>query len=113
SSQVALAFGLGVRINAGKDAAAVIEGRFLQVPESQIQALEARANVSIALGSPRTGQFTAGTLGPAASYLVPLSGPLRALSPFVGARCRRGTQEPAGGVGLEVYVARLSVVGRW
>ncbi len=78
SSQVALTFGLGVRINAGKDAAAVIEGRFLEVPQSEIQALEARANVSIALGSPRTGQFTAGTLGPAASYLVPLSGPLRA-----------------------------------
>src|SRR2546428_11389296 len=111
SSQVALAFGLGVRINAGKDAAAVIEGRFLQVPQSEIQALEARANVSIALGSPRAGQFTAGTLGPAASYLVPLSGPLRARSPFVGVRFRRDTKNPASSVGLEIDFAPMKVVG--
>ena len=111
SSQVALAFGLGVRINAGKDAAAVIEGRFLQVPQSEIQALEARANVSIALGSPRTGQFTAGTLGPAASYLVPVSGPLRARSPFVGVRFRRDTKKPSSSVGLEIDFAPMKVVG--
>src|SRR5438552_1146729 len=111
SSQVALGFGLGVRINAGKDAAAFIEGRFLEVPQSQIQALEARANVSIALGSPRTGQFTAGTLGPAASYLVPLSGPLRARSPFVGIRFRRDTKKPSSSVGLEIDFAPMKVIG--
>src|SRR5882762_5348172 len=40
SSQIALAFGLGVRLNLGGSAVATLEGRFLQVPGSQIQALE-------------------------------------------------------------------------
>ena len=51
SSQLALAFGLGVRLNVGSAAVATLEGRFLQVPGSDIQALEAVANASVALGS--------------------------------------------------------------
>src|SRR3989442_1213518 len=81
SSQIALAFGLGVRINAGSDVAALIEGRFLQVPGSDIQAVEARANLSVAFGSPRQGEFTAGRLGPPPSHLFPRSGPPAARPP--------------------------------
>jgi hypothetical protein len=111
TSQIALAFGLGVRVNVGNDAVGLIEGRFLQVPGSQIQALEGRANVSIALGSPRTGEFTAGTLGPTVSYLIPVSGPLQARSPFVGVRFRRDTKKPASSVGLQIDFAPLKVTG--
>src|SRR3989454_12757459 len=76
SSQIALAFGLGVRINAGSDVAALIEGRFLQVPGSDIQAVEARANLSVAFGSPRQGEFTAAWLGaPPAAFLPPFGAP--------------------------------------
>lgn len=53
TSQVALGFGLGVRVTVASRVAGLLEGRFLQVPGSDIQALEARANVSIAFGSPR------------------------------------------------------------
>ena len=108
SSQLALAFGLGVRLNLGSAAAATIEARFLQVPGSQIQALEARANASVAFGRPRTGEFLAGTLGPAVSYLIPLSGPLEARAPFVGVRFRRDTRK-SGTVGLQVDFAPLEL----
>jgi len=111
SSQIALAFGLGVRINAGSDVAALIEGRFLQVPGSDIQAVEARANLSVAFGSPRRGEFTAGTFGPAVSYLIPVSGALEARSPFIGVRFRRDTKKAASSVGLEVDFAPLKVKG--
>src|SRR3989454_12500492 len=105
SSQIALAFGLGVRINAGSDVAALIEGRFLQVPGSDIQAVEARANLSVAFGSPRRGEFTAGRLGPARGYLIPLSGPPGGRPPLLAGGFRRGTQKaprrggPGGGLG--------------
>ncbi len=46
TSQLALAFGLGVRVNVGAAAVATLVGRFLEVPGSQIQALEAVANAS-------------------------------------------------------------------
>ena len=78
SSQLALAFGLGVRVNLGSSAVAALEGRFLQVPGSQIQSLEARLNASVALGRQHRGDFLEGTLGPAASVFFPVSGALRA-----------------------------------
>src|SRR3977135_3633334 len=55
ASQLALAFGLGVRVNVGSAAVATLEGRFLQVPGSDIQALEAVANASIAPRSAHKG----------------------------------------------------------
>src|SRR5213080_2196064 len=86
SSQLALAFGLGVRVNLGSSAVAALEGRFLQVPGSQIQSLEARLNASVALGRQHRGDFLEGTLGPAASVFFPVSGALRARAPFAGVR---------------------------
>lgn len=108
SSQVAIGFGLGVRVNFGGAGAALVEGRFLQVPGSGIQALEARANAAIAFGSQRKGEFLEGTLGPALSVFIPISGPLRARSPFAGVRFRRDTKK-AGTVGLEIDFAPLKV----
>src|SRR6266403_5331051 len=93
SSQLALAFGLGVRLNVGSAAVATLEGRFLQVPGSDIQALEAVANASVALGSPHKGALLAGTLGPVVSAFIPISGPLRGRSPFAGVRFRRETKK--------------------
>ena len=74
TSQFALAFGLGVRLNAGDAAVATLQGRFLQVPGSSIQALEAVAGASIALGPPHKGEFLEGTLGPAVGFFIPISG---------------------------------------
>jgi hypothetical protein len=108
TSQIALAFGLGVRVNLGDRAAATVVGRFLQVPGSQIQALEAVANASVTLGKARTGQFLQGTLGPAASVFIPLSGSLRARAPLGGVRFRRDTKK-AGTVGLQIDYAPLEV----
>jgi hypothetical protein len=108
TSQLALGFGLGVRANLGSDAVAMLEGRFLEIPGSAIQALEARATAALALGSPYTGQFLAGTVGPALGVLIPISGPLRGRGPFVGARFRRDTKT-AGSVGLEIDFAPLQV----
>lgn len=108
TSQFALGFGLGVRANLGTGAVAMLEGRFLEIPGSAIQALEARATAALALGSPSTGQFLAGTVGPALGVLVPISGPLRGRGPFVGARFRRDTKT-AGSVGLEIDFAPLQV----
>jgi hypothetical protein len=109
SSQFALAFGLGVRVNVDRGVV-IVEGRFLQVPGSQIQALEARAAAAIALGSPSKGEFLAGTLGPAVSVFIPISGPLRSRGPFGGVRFRRDTKKP-GSVGLEIAYAPLKVTG--
>lgn len=108
TSQLALAFGLGVRLNAGNAAVATLEGRFLQVPGSDIQALEAVASASVALGPPRKGEFLEGTLGPVASVLIPISGPLRGRGPFVGVRFRRDTKK-SGTLGLQVDFAPLEV----
>jgi hypothetical protein len=108
TSQVALGFGLGVRVNVAHQVAGLLEGRFLQVPGSNIQALEARANVSIAFGPQRTGEFLEGTLGPAVSVFIPVSGALRARSPFAGVRFRRDTKT-AGTVGLQIDFAPLKV----
>src|SRR6266699_6275068 len=75
SSQLGLGFGLGVRLNIGKQAAALVEGRFFQVPNSAIQAFEGRANVSFAFGSPRKKtELLNGTMGPAIGVLARLSG---------------------------------------
>src|SRR5260370_812489 len=103
-----LGFGPGVRANRGSDAVAMLEGRFLEIPGSAIQALEARATAALALGSPYTGQFLAGTVGPALGVLIPISGPLRGRGPFVGARFRRDTKT-SGSVGLEIDFAPLQV----
>jgi len=108
TNQLALAFGLGVRVNVGSAAVATVAGRFLEVPGSQIQALEALANASIAFGAVRKGEFLEGTVGPAASFLVPISGTLRARAPFVGARFRRETKK-AGTLGLQIDFAPLKI----
>jgi hypothetical protein len=108
TSEFALAFGLGVRVNVGSYAAATLEGRFLQVPGTQIQALEAVANASLMLGRSRKGEFLAGTVGPTASVFIPVSGPLRARAPLVGVRFRRDTKK-AGTVGLQIDYAPLEV----
>jgi hypothetical protein len=105
---LALGFGLGLRVNAGSDAAAFVEGRFFQVPNSAIQALELRANVSAALGRPHVGELLEGTLGPAVSYLIPLSGPLQARSAFLGARFLRDTKR-ATSLGLQIDFAPFKV----
>src|SRR6266702_3894107 len=43
TNQIGLGFGLGVRVNVGNQIAALLEGRFFQVPNSAIRALEGRA----------------------------------------------------------------------
>ena len=109
-SQLALAFGLGVRVNLDDAAAATVMGRFLEVPGSQIQALEAVANASVALGGLRHGNFRGGTVGPALSYLIPISGSLRGRAPFVGAQFQRETRK-ATTLGLEIDFAPLEITG--
>ena len=108
TSQLALAFGLGARVNLGRAVVATVAGRFLEVPGSQIQALEVVANASIAFGAVRKGAFLEGTVGPAASFLIPVSGALRARAPFIGARFRRETKK-AGTLGLEIDFAPLKI----
>jgi len=108
SSQLGLGFGLGVRLNLGKQAAALIEGRFFQVPNSAIQALEGRANVSFAFGSPRKKtELLNGTMGPAIGILSRLSGPMEGRGPTVGVRFRRDTKK--GSLGLQIDYAPLRV----
>ena len=108
TSQLAFAFGLGVRVNVGDAAVATVLGRFLQVPGSDIQALEVVANASVTLGKPRRGEFLEGTLGPSVSALIPVSGSLRGRGPFAGVRFRRDTKK-SGTVGLEIDYAPLEV----
>ena len=108
TSQFALAFGLGMRVNVGGAVVATLAGRFLEVPGSQIQALEAVANASVALGGVHKGQLLAGTLGPVVSAFIPISGPLRGRSPFAGVRFRRDTKK-AGSLGLQIDYAPLEV----
>jgi len=109
TSELGLGFGLGVRVNIGTQAAALVEGRFFQVPNSAIQALEGRANVSLAFGKPRQTQLLNGTLGPAAGLLVNLSGRLQGRSPTFGVRFRRDTKK--GTLGLQIDYAQLRATG--
>ena len=110
TSQLALAFGLGMRVNVGRAVVATLAGRFLEVPGSQIQALEAVANASVAFGGVRKGEFLDGTVGPAASFLIPISGSLHGRAPFVGARFRRDTKK-AGTVAVQIDLAPLRITG--
>src|SRR6266480_4763365 len=103
-----LGFGLGVRVNLGNQAAALVEGRFFQVPNSAIKALEGRADVSFAFGSPAKTKLLNGTLGPAVGVLAPLSGALEGRGPTFGVRFRRD-QKKGGSVGLQVDYAPLTV----
>lgn len=108
TNEIGFGFGLGVRLNLGTQAAALVEGRFFQVPNSAIQALEGRASVSLAFGSPRQTQLLAGTFGPAVGFLLPLSGPLEARSPTLGVRFRRDTKK-TGSLGLQIDYVPLRV----
>ncbi len=108
TSQLALAFGLGMRVNVGRAVVATLAGRFLEVPGSQIQALEAVANASVAFGGVRKGEFLDGTVGPAASFLIPISGSLHGRAPFVGVRFRRDTKK-AGSVAVQIDLAPLRI----
>lgn len=108
STQIGIAYGLGLRVTGGRWIAAMIEGRFLQMPNSAIQALEARAHVAMTFGSPRHGNFQGGTLGPVVSYLIPISGPLQGRAPFLGVRFRRDTKKKST-VGLQVDYAQLKI----
>jgi len=108
TSQLALAFGLGVRVNVGRTVVATLAGRFLEVPGSQIQALEAVANASVAFGGVRKGEFLAGTVGPAASVLIPIAGSLHGRAPFVGARFRRDTKK-AGTLAVQIDLAPIRI----
>lgn len=109
TNQLGLGFGLGVRFNFGTQSAALVEGRFFQVPNSAIQALEGRANVSIAFGSPRQKtELLNGTLGPAIGFLTRLSGPLEGRGPTVGVRFLRDTKK-SGALGLQIDYAPLRV----
>lgn len=108
SSEIGIGFGLGVRVNIGNQAAALVEGRFFQVPNSAIQALEARANVSLAFGKVRESQIRGGTLGPAVGLLLALGGPLEGRGPTFGVRFRRDTKK-AGSLGLQIDYAPLRV----
>jgi hypothetical protein len=108
SNELGLGFGLGVRVNLGAQAAALVEGRFFQVPNSAIQALEGRANLSLAFGSQRKTELLTGTLGPAIGLLTHLSGPLKGRAPTVGVRFRRDTKK-AGSLGLQIEYAPLRV----
>jgi hypothetical protein len=109
SSQLGLGFGLGVRVNLGQQAAALVEGRFFQVPNSAIQALEGRANVSFAFGGARKKtELLNGTLGPAVGVIARLGGPMEGRGPTVGVRFRRDTKK-AGSLGLQIDYAPLRV----
>jgi hypothetical protein len=108
TSEIGLGYGLGVRFNVGSQIAGLIEGRFFQVPNSQIQALEGRANLSLAFGKTRKTEMLNGTLGPAVGLLFPLSGPMESRGPTLGVRFRRDTKKH-GTVSLQVDYASLRV----
>jgi len=107
TNQIGLGFGLGVRVNVGNHLAALLEGRFFQVPNSKIQSLEGRANVSFAFGKPRRTELLNGTLGPAVGLLIPASGPFEGRAPTLGVRFRRDTKK--GTLGLQIDYAALRV----
>ena len=108
TNELGLGFGLGVRVNLGNQAAALVGGRFFQVPNSAIKALEGRANVSFAFGPNMKTQLLNGTLGPAVGVLTPLSGPLEGRGPTLGVRFRR-EQKKGGALGLQIDYAPLRV----
>lgn len=109
TNELGLGFGLGVRVNLGNQASALVEGRFFQVPNSAIKALEGRANVSFAFGATnKKTQLLNGTLGPAIGVLTPLSGPLEGRGPALGVRFRRD-QKKGGALGLQIDYAPLNV----
>jgi hypothetical protein len=108
TNQIGLGFGLGVRLNFGNSGAALLEGRFFQVPNSAIQSLEGRANVSFAFGKPRQTEILNGTLGPAVGLLFPLSGPFEGRGPTLGVRFRRDTKKFTT-LGLQIDYAPLRV----
>ncbi|HUC39289.1 MAG TPA: hypothetical protein VMR92_00535 [Gemmatimonadales bacterium] len=109
TSELGLGFGLGVRLNLGAQVAALLEGRFFQVPNSAIQSLEGRANVSFAFGSLRQrSELLSGTLGPAVGIITHLSGPIEGRAPTVGVRFRRDTKK-SGSLGLQIDYAPLRV----
>jgi len=109
TNELGLGFGLGVRVNLGNQASALVEGRFFQVPNSAIKALEGRANVSFAFGGTnKKTQLLNGTLGPAIGVLTPLSGPLEGRGPALGVRFRRD-QKKGGSLGLQIDYAPLNV----
>ncbi len=110
TNELGFGFGMGVRLNIGTQAVALVEGRFFQAPNSAIQALEARGTVSLAFGSPRTTNMENGTLGPAVSILPRLSGPMEARGPVFGVRFRRNTKK-AGVLGLQIDYAPLRITG--
>lgn len=110
TNELGFGFGMGVRLNIGMQAVALLEGRFFQVPNSAIQSIEARGNVSFAFGSPRTTNLLNGTLGPAVSILPRLSGPMEARGPAFGVRFRRDTKK-AGSLGLQIDYAPFRVIG--
>jgi hypothetical protein len=107
SDQLGLAFGLGVRVGSN-DLLGTIEGRFVQVPNSFVQGLEVRGNVSAAFGRPRQSGLLQGTVGPAVSVLIPVSGPLQGNGPLLGVRFRRDTKK-SGSIGLQIDYAPLKV----
>jgi len=109
TSQLGLGFGLGVRVGAGDRATALVEARFFQVPATSIQALEARANVSLLFGNPRAGELLNGTVGPELGFLIPVSGPMRGRGPAFGVRFRRDTKKAASSVALHVDYAPLKI----
>jgi len=108
TNELGIGFGLGVRVNIGMQAAALVEGRFFQVPNSAIQALEGRANVSFAFGKPRATSLLNGTIGPAVGFLLPLSGAFEGRGPALGVRFRRETKK-SGSLGLQIDYAPLRV----
>lgn len=109
TSELGLGFGLGVRATLGMQAVAMLEGRFFQVPNSAIQALEARASVSLAFGKPRQTELLNGTLGPSVGWILPLSGALKGRGPAFGIRFRRDTKKPGSVAGLQIDYAPLEV----
>jgi hypothetical protein len=108
TNELGLGFGLGLRVNIGNQAAALVEGRFFQVPNSAIQALEGRANVSLALGKPRQTQLLSGTLGPALGLVMRVGGPMEGRGPALGVRFRRDTKK-SGVLGLQIDYVPLRV----
>jgi len=109
TSQLGLGFGLGVRVTAGDRLAGLLEARFFQVPATSIQALEARANVSLLLGSPRPSELLNGTVGPEVGFLVPVSGPIRGRGPALGVRFRRDTKRIYSAVALHIDYVPLKI----
>jgi len=109
TTQLGLGFGLGVRVTAGDRLAGLLEARFFQVPATSIQALEARANVSLLLGSPRPSELLNGTVGPEVGFLVPVSGPIRGRGPALGVRFRRDTKRIYSAVALHIDYVPLKI----